>query len=96
MEVGEGDYCGRKDTRFTDVLETMDVPENGGSLLQTTNEDEQADEVFVLRQDFSAQISAGNAMQAAWASAWVTILGHYPWNTSNILGGIWKTWNCGI
>lgn len=33
MEVGEGDYCGRKDTRFTDVLETMDVPENGGSLL---------------------------------------------------------------
>ncbi|KAF4790111.1 hypothetical protein TURU_144206 [Turdus rufiventris] len=33
VEVGEGDPCDRKDLRFIDELDNMDVPENGGSLL---------------------------------------------------------------
>lgn len=29
LEVGDGDLHGNKDTRVSDVLETMEVPENG-------------------------------------------------------------------
>lgn len=42
-----------------------------GACYRPSHEDEQADEVFVLRQDFNAQMFAGNAMQAAQGSGWV-------------------------
>lgn len=39
-----------------------------GVCYRPPNEDEQADEIFVLRQDFSVQMSAGNGMKAAQGS----------------------------
>lgn len=39
-----------------------------GVCYRPPKEDEQADEVFVLRQDFNIQMSAGNAVQAAQGS----------------------------
>ncbi|GAB0182992.1 mitochondrial enolase superfamily member 1 [Grus japonensis] len=63
VEVGDGDPCGSKDARVIDVLETMEVPENGHIGIRASLPKKVAGSVAQLKCTYTNVHSMGNKQE---------------------------------